>query len=291
MICHRGPVQALAVNRDGMYMATAGVDSTVKIWDIRSLKPLATVPVRSTVTSLSISQTGLLAAGSLAHVNIWRESLFTERIVTPYLTHTLPGSCVERVRFCPYEDFLGVGHRNGYTSMIVPGAGEANYDTFEANPFETKRLRRETEVHQLLEKIPAEMITLNPGTIGTVASRAEVELRRKQILAEAANYAGKGTMKRAREESEDKEGSDGGEAEDDGVGVDTLGEGEGEDGVIIKTGKRKDKSRKARRARKILIFEQKEQEEKELKRRAKKAKQSVSKVDSALDLFTKKVRY
>ena len=310
MVCHRGAVTALAVDRGGLYMATAGVDRTVKIWDIRALRPLATVPVRSTVTSLSIRQTGLLAAGSLAHVNIWRESLFRERVVTPYLSHTLPGSAVQRVRFCPYEDYLGVGHRTGFTSMVVPGAGEPNYDTFEANPFETRRLRRETEVHQLLEKIPADMITLNPGTVATVATPAEVELRRRQTLARAAHIcaAAKGTAvrdaearKRVREAAaEDAEGaaaqpddSDAEDGEEDGPTIDTLGEGEGEgeDGAIVGRPRTRSQRKKLSRARKVLILEETAEQEKALRKRAKKAKAAVSQVNSALDLFTKKVRY
>lgn len=49
------------------------------------------------------------------------------------------GSQVTGLKFCPYEDVLGVGHSSGYSSLVIPGSGEANFDAYEANPFETKR--------------------------------------------------------------------------------------------------------------------------------------------------------
>ena len=60
---------------------------------------------------------------------------------------------ISQVKFCPYEDFLGVGNDQGFSSVVVPGAGSANFDSYEANPFETARQRQEAEVHKILEKL------------------------------------------------------------------------------------------------------------------------------------------
>ena len=48
---------------------------------------------------------------------------------------------------------MGIGHSKGVSSIIVPGSGEPNFDSFEANPYQTNKQLREATVHSLLEKV------------------------------------------------------------------------------------------------------------------------------------------
>ncbi|GMF74594.1 unnamed protein product [[Candida] boidinii] len=167
----RGPVRSLAVNRDGRYMVVSGADKTLKIWDIRTWKELDSYHTPTQANTVDISDKGLVSVGWGPHVTVWKDTLKTKQN-SPYMNHMLPSSQIETARFVPFEDILGLGHKKGMSSIIVPGSGEANYDALELNPYETTKQRQQTEVRSLLNKLQPDMITLDPNVIGTVDKRA-----------------------------------------------------------------------------------------------------------------------
>lgn len=99
MLCHKGAITDLAINRSGQYvpsfdgthktfsyMVTTGLDCKVKVWDIRTYKKLATydTPGRQTIQSLDMSHKGALALGFGSHVQVHSIlSTYASRILTP----------------------------------------------------------------------------------------------------------------------------------------------------------------------------------------------------------------
>lgn len=179
---NRGPIRDLAVDREGKYMAVSGSDKLIKLWDLRKLEVLDTYQTPTPARSVDISDGGLLTVAWGPHVSVWKD-IFKGHQNEPYMTHILPSSKIEKVKYVPFEDVLGIGHLKGVSSMIVPGAGEANYDAMEINPYETTKQKQEQEVHSLLNKLAPDTIALDPTFIGLVDKNARnVRLNQTQIL-------------------------------------------------------------------------------------------------------------
>lgn len=168
-------------------MVSAGVDRKMAVWDIRMFKEVHNYFTRTPASSVAISDQGLTAVGCGTTVNIWK-GLYTkhvaeqEKVSSPYMSWGGEGKAVERVRWCPLDDVLGIGHDEGFSSIIVPGAGLANFDALEVNPFETAKQRQENEVRGLLNKLQPEMINLDPSFIGNLDLRSEQQRQAEKDL-------------------------------------------------------------------------------------------------------------
>ncbi|KAK4358402.1 hypothetical protein RND71_024012 [Anisodus tanguticus] len=180
MLCHPGPVTALAFHPNGHLMATAGMERKIKIWDLRKFEILQTLPGHC--KALDFSQKGLLATATGSFVQVFGD-LSGSQNYSRYMTHSVAkGYQVKKVAFRPYEDVLGIGHSMGWSSILIPGSGEPNFDSWVANPFETSKQRREKEVHSLLDKLPPETIMLDPTKIGSVRPARKKENPTKEEI-------------------------------------------------------------------------------------------------------------
>ncbi|CAL2040628.1 unnamed protein product [Caenorhabditis brenneri] len=182
ILTHLSSVKGIAVDDQGNYMATTGLDRKCRIWDVRMFRQLHAYSLPFGVADVSISQKLDVACAVGNHVQVFR-GMHNGTCKEPYLVHNC-GGVVTDLKFVPWEDVLGIGHANGFTSMLVPGAGDPNVDTLRSNPYETKSQRKEREIKQLLDKLQPELITLNPDDINKV-NEGLLELEeeeRKKIL-------------------------------------------------------------------------------------------------------------
>lgn len=197
MLCHKGPVTAMAFHSNGHLMATAGMERKIKLWDLRKFEVLQTLP--GNTKSMHFSQKGLLAAATGSFVQIFGD-LSGSQEYSRYMGHSIAkGYQIRNVQFRPYEDVLGIGHSMGWSSILIPGSGEPNFDTWVANPYETRKQRNEKEVRSLLDKLPAETIMLDPTKIGSVKPSKKKELstkEREEQLENAVENAKKTRMKK-----------------------------------------------------------------------------------------------
>ncbi|CAI5647917.1 unnamed protein product [Oreochromis niloticus] len=166
MLCHQGGVRSVAVDKTGTYMVTSGMDKKLKVYDIRAFKPLKSYFLPAGAACLSLSQRGLLSAATGDVVQVYKD-VCSMPVTKPYMAHRLRGT-VWGLHFCPFEDVLGVGHGDGFTSMLVPGAGEPNFDGLDANPYRSAKQRQEWEVKALMEKIQPDLISLDPTELAQV---------------------------------------------------------------------------------------------------------------------------
>lgn len=166
-------------------MVSTGQDQKMNVWDIRMFREVHSYSCYQPGSSVAISDRGLTAVGWGTQVSVWR-GLFDAaqadqgKVQSPYMAWGGDGQRIENMRWCPYEDVLGVTHDKGFASLLVPGAGEPNYDALEANPYENTHQRQEAEVHGLLNKLQPDMISLDPTFIGkldTVRNQKNLEER------------------------------------------------------------------------------------------------------------------
>ena len=184
IFAHPYSVNAMAVDIDGYTLVTCGNDSRMKIWDLRNAyKEVYEYFNPNIATSLAISQKGLLSVSYGSTVEVWKDYAKSKQ-KEPYMKHHFKNNRTKtkQMKFVPFEDFLGIGTNIGFSSIIVPGSGIANFDTFENNPYETKNQRKQNEVRDLLEKIPYDMITIDPNMINKTDPRSKkiIEQERKE---------------------------------------------------------------------------------------------------------------
>jgi len=169
ILAHRQPLTSITFERSGTYMATASMDRSLRIWDIRNshkcLKEF--ILPGGAAGNIQFSDRKVLGAIVGGDVVEFYKDVCIKNPEHPYMKHKVHRKITD-IHFAPFEDVVGIGHAGGFSSILVPGCGEPNFDALEANPYQTKKQRREGEVKALLEKVPAELISLNQDQIAEI---------------------------------------------------------------------------------------------------------------------------
>ncbi|EAY12123.1 WD repeat protein, putative [Trichomonas vaginalis G3] len=158
---HTPAVVAIDIDMTGTKLAAAHGDGNIQIWDLRNFNRC--YQKRSDfagITDIAFSATGVLGVARGNHVEMYNK--YEDK--RAFLSSKYP-SKVTSLKFATFEDFAIIGLQSGISSMVVPGSGEPNLDSNVANPFETAEWRQEQEVRHLLDKLPKEMISLDPSTV------------------------------------------------------------------------------------------------------------------------------
>jgi len=187
-VAHGNAVRGMTADRSGTYLATAAVDRSLKIWDIRAFKCVHEYRLPRGASNIQFSQRNLLGVASGNVVEIFKDPT-KEEVKYPYMKHDVFKQ-VSQIQFCPYEDVLGIGHGAGFSSILVPGSGEPNFDALEANPYQTVKQRREAEVKMLLDKVSHELITIDEDAMMGVDAptlQEKIEERNKTLFLKPVN--------------------------------------------------------------------------------------------------------
>ena len=183
IFAHSSKINSICVDLEGNYLTSVANDSRMKIWDLRNTyKSLYEYYNPNIANNLAISQKGLLAVSYNNVIEIWKDFALSKQ-KEPYMKHHFKDNKtkIKSLKFVNFEDFLGCGTNLGFSSIIIPGSGIANFDTFENNPYETKNQRREKEIKNLLEKIPYNMIHIDPTKLNNINIRSKKVIEREKI--------------------------------------------------------------------------------------------------------------
>lgn len=173
VFCHQSRVSDVQVERFGNYMVTNGNDKQCKVWDIRKMfKPVNVINTKNICKNIKLSQNNVLATTYKDNVIFYKDIDKNKEHEDDHiaLRERFVGKNITGLDFCPFEDVLCVSHNRGISNIIVPGAGDPNFDSYEESPYRSKLDRQNIEVRRLLEKVPYKLIHMNQS-IGHLKDR------------------------------------------------------------------------------------------------------------------------
>jgi len=173
ILAGKSPLKCVEFGQGGRHMVVGTRDRRMSVYDARNFgAELCSTVVPQGVYELSVSQTGLVAVGGVRQVLIY--SGLKQASLAHYMKHALR-SPAHHLQFCPYDEVLGVSTLSTFQSLVVPGSGEARLDSEDSLMFQTEAQRGGRLIRDNLNKIPHELITLDPHTIRQMDEKTTAE--------------------------------------------------------------------------------------------------------------------
>ena len=115
---HAGRIRGVVFSRDGRYLASAGVDETVRIWDVETKRELLRVPQKTSAVAFAPDGRFIVTGNSDGTLGEWPISRGTAAKVLQY------DSAVKAVAFSPDGRFLVIGSADGSMRIHNAEAGD-----------------------------------------------------------------------------------------------------------------------------------------------------------------------
>merc|ERR1712126_170623 len=111
------------------------------IWDIRNshkcLKEF--VLPGGAAGNIQFSDRKVLGAIVGGDIVEFYKDVCTKNPEHPYMKHKVQRKITD-IHFAPFEDVVGIGHAGGFSSILVPGCGEPNFEALEEKMAERNKM-------------------------------------------------------------------------------------------------------------------------------------------------------
>eukprot|EP00981_Chlorochromonas_danica_P006463 scaffold1401_cov180-Ochromonas_danica.AAC.13 len=194
---HAAPLTDIAIDRQGMYMATAAMNGQMKVWDLRMLSPLHTYNLKAPAQCLDISETGLLALSMGRKVEVLQHAFTKFHENVTYMAHELSppprqavrgtSGAASRQSLASNNNAVGTVERDDVNALRREQQEVMNKTTAEREKKEKQRKRGRNKISARLKRKQQNVI--DEQVAKAKEAREKLEAQSRQHKEQAAQEA------------------------------------------------------------------------------------------------------